>query len=92
MFKWLFHILIFATSGKYQTKENPLKHQRRLASILPMLSYPGCPFITRTVNRCSINWKSHKWSSNGVNVGMMINNYAKSPKEPFTFEAQPATN
>ena len=33
MFKWLFHILIFATndgSGKYQNKEKPLKPQRKL--------------------------------------------------------------
>ena len=32
MFKWLFHILIFATngSGKYQNKEKPLKRQRNL--------------------------------------------------------------
>ena len=31
MFKWLFHILIFATSsGKYQNKEKPLKRQRKL--------------------------------------------------------------
>ena len=29
MFKWLFHILIFATnSGKYQNKEKPLKCQK----------------------------------------------------------------
>ena len=30
MFKWLFHILIFAPSGKYQNKEKPLKRQRKL--------------------------------------------------------------
>ena len=31
MFKWLLHILIFATnSGKYQNKEKPLKRQRKL--------------------------------------------------------------
>ena len=30
MFEWLFHILIFATSGKYQNKEKPLKRQRKL--------------------------------------------------------------
>ena len=33
MFKWLFHILIFATidgSGKYNNKEMPLKCQRKL--------------------------------------------------------------
>ena len=29
MFKWRFHILIFA-SGKYQNKERPLKRQRKL--------------------------------------------------------------
>ena len=32
MFKWLFHILIFATnmgSGKYQNKEKPLKRRRK---------------------------------------------------------------
>ena len=34
MFKWLFHILIFATnSGKYQNKEKPLKRQRKLGLI-----------------------------------------------------------
>ena len=30
MFKWLSHFLIFATSGKYQNKEKPLKRQRKL--------------------------------------------------------------
>ena len=33
MFKWLFHILIFATndgSGKYQNNEKPVKRQRKL--------------------------------------------------------------
>ena len=31
MFTWIFHILIFATgSDKYQNKEKPLKHQRKL--------------------------------------------------------------
>ena len=31
MFKWLLHILIFATIyGKYQNKEKPLKRQRKL--------------------------------------------------------------
>ena len=30
MFKWLFRILIFATNGKYQNKEKPLKRQRIL--------------------------------------------------------------
>ena len=31
MLKWLFHILIFATScGKYQNKEKPLNRQRKL--------------------------------------------------------------
>ena len=30
MFKWLFHILIFANSGKYQNKDKPLKRQRKL--------------------------------------------------------------
>ena len=34
MFKWLFHILIFATSGKYQNKEKPLKRQRKLGLAL----------------------------------------------------------
>ena len=34
MFKWLFHILIFATnSGKYQNKEKPLKRQRKLGLV-----------------------------------------------------------
>ena len=34
MFKWLFHILIFATSsGEYQNKEKPLKHLRKLGLI-----------------------------------------------------------
>ena len=34
MFKWLFHILIFATSsGKYQNKEKPLNHQRKLGLV-----------------------------------------------------------
>ena len=32
MFKWLLHILIFATNGcgNYQNKEKPLKRQRKL--------------------------------------------------------------
>ena len=38
MFKWLFHILIFATSGKYQNKEKPLKRQRKLGLLLSMYS------------------------------------------------------
>ena len=36
MFKWLFHISIFATndgSGKYQNKEKPLKCQRKLGLV-----------------------------------------------------------
>ena len=47
MFKWLFHILIFATndgSGKYQNKEKPLKRQRKLGLdfgvVRSCLSYP----------------------------------------------------
>ena len=37
MFKWLFHILIFATgSGKYQNKEKSLKRQRKLGLLRPM--------------------------------------------------------
>ena len=47
MFKWLFHILIFATndgSGKYQNKEKPLKRQRKLGLdfgvVRSWLSYP----------------------------------------------------
>ena len=37
MFKWLFHILIFANvSGKYQNKEKPLKRQRKLG-LIPFL-------------------------------------------------------
>ena len=30
MFKWLFYILIFATSDKYQNIEKPQKRQRKL--------------------------------------------------------------
>ena len=33
MFKWLFHILIFAICGKYQNKEKPLKRQRKLGLV-----------------------------------------------------------
>ena len=45
MFKWLFHILIFAT-GKYQNKEKPLKRQRklRLALIKTKLPQLGVSF------------------------------------------------
>ena len=43
MFKWLFHILIFATSGKYQNKEKPLKCRRKLGLILYMV--PICPLV-----------------------------------------------
>ena len=37
MFKWLFHILTFATSGsgKYQNKEKALKRQRKLGLTQP---------------------------------------------------------
>ena len=41
MFKWLFHILIFATndgSGKYQNKEKPLKRQRKLGLDINMIT------------------------------------------------------
>ena len=34
MFKWHFHILTLATSGKHQNKEKPLKRQRKLGLIL----------------------------------------------------------
>ena len=37
MFKWLFHILIFVTSGKYQNKEKPLKRQRKLGLIVTLV-------------------------------------------------------
>ena len=40
MYKWLLHILIFATSGKYQNKEKPLKRQRKLGLILMLSSFP----------------------------------------------------
>ena len=40
MFKWLFHILIFATSGKYQNKEKSLKRQRKL----------GLPCALKSIN------------------------------------------
>ena len=40
MFKWLFLILIYGTSGKYQYKEKPLIRQKKLGLILPMLSLP----------------------------------------------------
>ena len=40
MFKWLFHILIFATSsGKYQNKEKPLKCKRKLGLAVFMLPH-----------------------------------------------------
>ena len=40
MFKWLFHILIFATSsGKYQNKEKPLKRKRKLGLAVFMLPH-----------------------------------------------------
>ena len=56
MFKWLFHILIFATNnGKYQNKEKPLKRQRKLGLYSDMVlasalrySRPGLN-LTRTV-------------------------------------------
>ena len=42
MFKWLFHILIFATiSGKYQNKEKPLVRQRKLGLIQNMCAWEG---------------------------------------------------
>ena len=38
MFKWLFHILIFATnSGNYQNKEKSLNRQRKLGLSKPMM-------------------------------------------------------
>ena len=42
MIKCFFHILIFATSGKYQNKEKPLKRQRKL----------GLPSNVQEVVRC----------------------------------------
>ena len=43
MFKWFFHILIFATnkvgSGKYQNNEKPLKRQRNLGLIHIVYNY-----------------------------------------------------
>ena len=39
MIKWLFHILIFATSGKYQNKEKPLKRQRNQTNLTGGLLY-----------------------------------------------------
>ena len=45
MFKWLFHILIFATndgSGKYQYKEKPLKRQRKLGLSENVIPSYGC--------------------------------------------------
>ena len=39
MFKRLFHILIFATNGKYQNKEKPLKRQRKLGLMLNELEW-----------------------------------------------------
>ena len=46
MFKWLFHILIFAT--KYQNKEKPLKRQRKLGLALMVLyaPFPLCNMTT----------------------------------------------
>ena len=42
MFKWLFHILIFATSsGKYQNKEKPLKHQKKFGLDNVMMLFSG---------------------------------------------------
>ena len=50
MFKWLFHILIFATiSGKYQNKEKSLKCQRKLGLRTIMTQ-----FRMRTGNRMRI--------------------------------------
>ena len=45
MFKWHFHILIFAISGKYQNKEKPLKRQRKLGLVWCLIvSIPDfCP-------------------------------------------------
>ena len=47
MFKWLFHILIFATSGKYQNKEKPLNRQRKLGLVWYLIvSIPDlCPLF-----------------------------------------------
>ena len=53
MFKWLFHILIFATySGKYQNKEKPLKHQRKLGLCCHKLS------IIQISDNSKIKWTS----------------------------------
>ena len=57
MFKWLFHILIFATgSGKYQNKEKPLKRQRKLGLLT---SKQGSEII------------SHKFLSLRANIEIM---------------------
>ena len=48
MFKWLFHILIFATNtiGKYQNKEKPLKRQRKLG---PLKGKPSFCFLKKYI-------------------------------------------
>ena len=67
MFNWLFHILIFATSGKYQNKEKPLKHQRKLRLVgihrggqgvrTPLKNHKNIGFLSNTgsdlLNKCN---------------------------------------
>ena len=48
MFKWLFHILIFATSGKHQINKKPLKRQRKLGLAEMVMGFVG-HFLFETV-------------------------------------------
>ena len=50
MFKWLFHIFIFATSGKYQNKEKPLKRQRKLG-LASLMTFLYLPFLRKKVSK-----------------------------------------
>ena len=49
MFKWLFHIVIFSTNGKYQNKEKPLKRQRKLG-----LGFPDYKRVSDMLNTVDI--------------------------------------
>ena len=59
MFKWRFHILIFATNGgKYQNKEKPLKRQRKLGlyymqlyNLITYITKMGIPGVPKHMKR-----------------------------------------
>ena len=68
MFKWLFHILIFATSGKYQNKEKLLKRQRKLGLVCFRL---GNPNVLQPHSFASCNLLFREYGSDFLKPGVL---------------------